>query len=239
LCIIILIIGRSIGKWLENGTCNEVKGTDGLQFHADIKSSDRLDFFTGIFCRSIGFNFDRDDTLLGVKVKQFSQNSVYDSKLEEDKCYCTPNMDCEKDGISDLGPCQSGAPVFLSKPHFLGAPYFQTNITGIDPDARLHDGWLKIEPWLGITVLAGIRLQVNIALTPNQFMDIPFADNMLPLLWIEGTNRFSDQEVKMLNSLLFNKITILRAVAAVTLLIGLVLAAAFLYYNRRRKGQFV
>ena len=213
------------------------RGTDGLQFHADVRSADKLDVFIGGFCRSIGFTFQSDDDLLGVRVKTFSQNSLYDSNSDDDRCYCTHSMDCDRDGIFDAGPCVQGAPIFLSKPHFLGAPFYQVNISGLCPDPRKHDGWIKVEPWLGITLLAGVRLQVNVALAPHASMDIPFAHNLLPLLWIEGTNEFGDNQKQMLNSFLFNKITILRSVAASTLILGLVLVAAFLYYNRRREGQ--
>lgn len=231
---------RALGKWETNSTCDTARGTDGIQFPPDIKKEDRLDVFFGVyFCRSIGFSFDHDEDLLGVRVKHFSQNSFYDSKSDDDRCYCTPSMDCDQDGVFHAGPCMQGAPIFFSKPHFLEAPFYQANITGLKPDPGEHDGWLKIEPWLGQTALAGIKLQPNIALEPDHSMKIPFAPNLLPLLWIDGTNGFGQEQVDMLNSLLFNKIRILRTMASVLLVAGFVLVTAFLYYNHRRKGQLV
>lgn len=195
--------------------------------------------FIGGFCRSFPFAFDKNDDVLGVSVKKFTMNSLYDSNSDDDRCYCTPNLDCDRDGIFDMGPCEQGVPIFISKPHFLGAPFYQTNITGLTPDPRQHEAWVKVEPWLGATLLAGIKIQVNIQLSNQTDMLAPFAPNILPLLWLDATNDFGEKEVQKLNSILFRKITILRVAGAVLIVSGAALAVAFLLYNRSRKGQWV
>ena len=44
----------------------------------------------------------------------------------------------------------SNAPMFISKPHFLGAdPGFITNVTGLHPVPAKHDSHLNVEPLTG------------------------------------------------------------------------------------------
>lgn len=229
---------RAIGKWAGNSSCDVTRGTDGLQFHSDVRDNDRLDIFIGEFCRSFPFAFDQNEDFMGIKVKKFTMNSMYDSNTDDDRCYCTPNLDCDRDGIFDLGPCKQGAPIFISKPHFLGAPFYQTNITGLTPDFEKHEAWVKVEPWLGATLHAGVKFQVNIALINQTDMYAPFAPNLLPLLWLNAINDFGEDQVQKLDSILFSKITTLQAVGTTFIITGLLIIGAFLLYNRRFKGRW-
>ena len=203
-----------------------------------MRDTDKLTIFEGVFCRSFLFSYEKDETLLGISVKKFSMNSLYDSRAEEDRCYCTKAFNCSQDGVFDISPCVQGAPILVSKPHFLGAPFYQTNLTGLSPDPQLHDGWIKVEPWLGNTLKAGVRFQLNIALSPDPKLQIPFASNLLPLLWLEASNDFGDEQVQYLNGILFKRITILRAIAATLLTLGSLILASLLCYNRRYSGRW-
>ena len=45
------------GGYEESNYCNELRGTDGLQFKVDVKETDRLEYFHPHFCRSVSLEF--------------------------------------------------------------------------------------------------------------------------------------------------------------------------------------
>lgn len=58
----------------------------------------------------------------------------------------SPNRDYNQfgpNGIVNLTSCSQGAPVFLSKPHFLDSDAsLQDGVTGLHPDRNIHDTFL-------------------------------------------------------------------------------------------------
>lgn len=50
-------------------------------------------------------------------------------------------------GAIDISPCQFGAPVILSQPHFYqGDPELRNNVTGMEPNETLHSFHVDLEP---------------------------------------------------------------------------------------------
>ncbi len=50
-------------------------------------------------------------------------------------------------GVENTTSCQQGAPIYMSKPHFLDAdPWFSERVKGMNPDPTKHNTIVNIEP---------------------------------------------------------------------------------------------
>ena len=46
----------------------------------------------------------------------------------------------------NISACQSGAPVFVSQPHFLNGDFYKDTVIGMSPDEALHNTFIDVEP---------------------------------------------------------------------------------------------
>jgi hypothetical protein len=64
--------------WEENGgyngsnACNDLKGTDGQQFHPDVKDDETLWIFQTDLCRNLFIKYKEDQDIDGIKVLRFA-----------------------------------------------------------------------------------------------------------------------------------------------------------------------
>jgi hypothetical protein len=67
-----------------------------------------------------------------------------------------------------MSTCESGAPIYLSKPHFLDASdSLRSAVRGLSPPVRAaHDSWLGVEPLTGKVMDFQFRVQINARLAP-------------------------------------------------------------------------
>lgn len=140
-------------KWWGGERCNMIKGGDGTVFPPFVKSSDRLWVFNSDACRSIPFDFVKERVFKGIPVLRFAIADEFFSSAErfpENECFCihkTRRNRCTQNGVYDIGGCQAGAPVVLTKPHFLDSdPDLTQYVDGLSPNSELHDGYLDVEP---------------------------------------------------------------------------------------------
>ena len=49
-------------------------------------------------------------------------------------------------GVLNISACQSGAPVFVSQPHFLNGDFYKDTVIGMSPDEGLHNTFIDVEP---------------------------------------------------------------------------------------------
>ena len=55
--------------------------------------------------------------------------------------------DCLLDGVMSIAPCQHGAPVVMSCPHFyMGDKSYIDAIDGMNPNKQNHETFLDVEP---------------------------------------------------------------------------------------------
>lgn len=67
-------------------------------------------------------------------------------KNPENKCYDTKDYSALK-GLQNISPCQYGAPVYLSNPHFYQAdPQLLETVEGLSPNPAEHETYFKIQP---------------------------------------------------------------------------------------------
>ena len=73
--------------------------------------------------------------------------------------------------MSVVPKCYSDIPIVLSWVHFLDAnPKFQDNIMGLtSPEPNEYRFWFDVYPTTGTTLSAKARIQVNLAVRPDDY----------------------------------------------------------------------
>jgi len=74
-------------------------------------------------------------------------NSYGDSAHNpENKCYDTSEYEPIQ-GLQNISPCQYGAPVYISNPHFFEShPDLLNSVEGLKPEREKHETYFKIQP---------------------------------------------------------------------------------------------
>lgn len=75
------------------------------------------------------------------------ENAYGDSKSNPDnECFDTRDYNAIK-GLQNISPCQYGAPVYMSNPHFYQAdPQLLNDVEGLTPNRSAHETYFKIQP---------------------------------------------------------------------------------------------
>nr|WAB51688.1 scavenger receptor 2 [Harmonia axyridis] len=207
---------------LMNNTCNQIKGSDGTLFPPHLSEDSSLSIFSTDICRSVSIVYNRTDTYKGIEgyVYKTDPNLFYSSVDDPTKdCYCSlkkgtldenGQKSCFLDGVIDIYPCL-GLPVLVSQPHFLNADkkYLQ-NLEGLHPDPEKHEIYVLLDKYTGIPLQAHERVQLNIILRPSESFDSSknFARTILPLVWIDMGLDLPDSGIDLLNSLLYDTLTL-------------------------------
>ncbi|XP_064482516.1 scavenger receptor class B member 1-like [Ornithodoros turicata] len=192
---------RSLHVW-PGEECNQLHGTLGHIRPPLSKSDDQVVFIPDI-CRSLPTHSVGTEQFKGMEVKRFVAGPwSLDSgrKYRENSCF-TLDRDLPEGG-ADLAPCKQGAPLVLSFPHFLYAdPSYLEGVSGLRPNASLHQFYFNSEPTLGVTVNARGRIQINVILE-RVFGLGPFSrvgEGVLPLFWQETYVEAQGKTVRFLN----------------------------------------
>ncbi|KRT82173.1 hypothetical protein AMK59_3594 [Oryctes borbonicus] len=174
-----------------NSECNMVEGTfEAGLFPKNLAENTTLRLYRRAFCRSVLFNFENKSiTEDGFEVFHYRTDKNYmasGDNYPENKCYCVKGK-CLPDGFTNLAPCYYGIPIAISQPHFYNADdKFLKEIDGLEPDREKHDTTAVINPNIGITLSAHLRIQVNLLIADSSLPKVrKFSKMMLPLLWIE------------------------------------------------------
>ncbi|CAO1331993.1 unnamed protein product [Diamesa tonsa] len=112
---------------------------------------------------------------------------VYGSGNPDNKCY-NDNDYVAQQGLQNISPCQYGAPVYISNPHFYQSdPKLLAEVEGLKPDRDLHETYFKIQPKLGVPVEGKVRVQLNLRVehTPAVQSVANFRDFVFPIMWLE------------------------------------------------------
>ena len=82
------------------------------------------------------------------------------------------------EGLWNLTAPLGGSPVFLSKPHFLGAaPALAAAVTGLSPSEADHDTFIDVEPYSGRAAQAAWRLQYSARVVDWDFPVVSAAES--------------------------------------------------------------
>ena len=119
--------------------CNRVRGGEGSQFPPGLQDSSKPSIFVPAICRPIELSFVQKQQVQGVETLKFIPDpDVFNYAALHNRCYCVPPANCSDTGVFYVSPCKFGAPLVVSWPHFLDAPYHEQMISGLNPNEEDH-----------------------------------------------------------------------------------------------------
>ncbi|XP_023174123.1 lysosome membrane protein 2 [Drosophila hydei] len=171
--------------------CTSIAGSEGSFFPPrDITKSDVVHIYDKDLCRIIPLKYvervEKDG--LAADLYRLPNNSYGDSRNNpENKCYDTNDYEAVR-GLQNISPCQYGAPVYISNPHFYESdPQLLDAVEGLEPQREKHETYFKIQPKLGVPLEGKVRIQLNLKVTraPDVHPVRDFRDFMFPVMWLE------------------------------------------------------
>lgn len=137
-----------LDAWHE-GSCNEIRGTDGTVFPPYLADEDEVWAFSPELCRSIPTTYAGDSKYAGISTARFVMEYPDMANDEQMHCYCRDPNDpgsCPVQGLLDLSMCMQ-VPVYASNPHFLGVTDEKVlgGVTGLKPIEAAHKLSLDFE----------------------------------------------------------------------------------------------
>jgi len=187
----------------ETPSANEVRGTDGLQFHSGLTHDDELIAWVDTVYRSTPLQFISEQTFKSITLYRYS----LDKRLLLPPSQYPPNADYYMNsppGVFNISSCApSKLEIFMSKPHFLNADEYYRNLIHdpTQPDESIHNTFIDVEPLTGTTMHAKKRLQINLHIYPEdrwigKLFPIQFFPNIqeafMPVAWIEEGGEVPD-----------------------------------------------
>ncbi|XP_060656552.1 lysosome membrane protein 2 isoform X2 [Drosophila nasuta] len=176
--------------WSE-GPCTSIAGSEGSFFPPrDITKSDVVHIYDKDLCRIIPLKYVESVEKDGLKADLFRlpNNSYGDSANNpENKCYDASDYDAVR-GLQNISPCQYGAPVYISNPHFYESdPELLDAVEGLQPEREKHETYFKIQPKLGVPLEGKVRIQLNLKVTHAKDVHPvrDFRDFVFPVMWLE------------------------------------------------------
>ena len=186
----------------------------------------RLYLFSTDICRSVYGTFERHSSVLNIPTELFSipPEVFLNATLNPDNI----GFGTYDSGVLDASSCQEGAPIFISLPHFLyAADQYKDSVDGLTPDANLHRTLFEVEPHTGLVVDAQKRLQINVFVQPQQFIDDlkHVSEVILPAVWINESTTIDEKAKNDLNNQVLRYFTIVRWLSIILIPVGVVILA--------------
>ncbi|XP_059480406.1 scavenger receptor class B member 1 isoform X1 [Neocloeon triangulifer] len=185
--------GRAdLPQW-KQAPCNTIRhASEGSLFPPkSITKSDLLYVYDKDLCRAIPLRYRSDTAKDGILAGLYTPDddtltSAADNP--DNKCFCPEDEDCAPEGLQNISPCQYQAPVYLSYPHFYKAdPKLLAAVEGLEPSKEKHGTFFKIQPKLGVTLEASVKVQLNLKVEKQSFINAvaKFRSIMFPIIWAE------------------------------------------------------
>lgn len=171
--------------------CVSITGSEGSFFPPrDITKADTVYIYDKDLCRVIPLKYSEGVEKDGINADLYRlpENAYGDSgKNPENMCFDADDYEPEK-GLQNISPCQYGAPVYISNPHFYQShPDFLDSVDGLKPNQSEHETYFKIQPKLGVPLEGKVRIQLNLKVKQAKHI-YPvknFRDFMFPVMWLE------------------------------------------------------
>ncbi|KAK7866500.1 hypothetical protein R5R35_014363 [Gryllus longicercus] len=193
--------------------CSRVDGSDGSMFPPRlVQERQRLYIFTKDMCRRLALDFNTTTTLNGIETyKYMPPMNVFGTPEQnpENECFCPPSENpdepsCPYGGVFSVGPCNFGAPVLVSFPHFYGGDEELYHfVNGLNPDPSKHSMYLYIHPIIGVPMGGKTRFQMNVKVRKSsKISSIDFLEEgaVLPVAWIEiGVDELPEEVIALLH----------------------------------------
>lgn len=198
---------KNFSAW--NSTCSMMNGTNGEFNPPLLKNQKEIHIFQTDICRSWYLNYKEDSELFKIPSKRFEAGiSVLQNSTENPANACFNVGKNLPSGAMDISPCQFGAPVVLSYPHFyLADPSYLSAVKGLTPNALKHKWFMDLEPITGLSVNASVRLQINLYLKKISsiwpFFKLSSTPLVFPVLWQEMSFYVTEDLADVLKSMIF------------------------------------
>ena len=236
--------------------CNQIKGTDGTQFHPGVDPSETLTLFIDTVFRYVPIPFliltdtstgylvgNGTTTIEGIDMIKFD---IVATQLMNATLY-PPNAGFYMwlpTGLANLTVVSNGAPVFLSKPHFLDAdPSYLEAVDGLSPNRSIHDTSLYVEPISGLTMSAHKRLQINVYVDSLLMLYENVSSIYFPIGWIEESSTITPELAGKFKSSVYGALNMARISKYVGWIAGPVFVVvgivAIVSYRFKQKKSYV
>ncbi|XP_037071012.1 lysosome membrane protein 2-like [Pollicipes pollicipes] len=223
--------------------CNEINGTDGITYPPHTDDVQRVFIFNKDLCRSIYLDYEKDVEYFGITGRRFvpPREVLEDPAVNKDnQCFCIPAGNCLKAGVLSLSPCQYGAPIVASTPHFYnGDQSYVDAVIGMSPDKVRHETFIDIEPMTGLALNGGKKIQINLQL--KQYPKVHGLEHipeiLFPLIYTNETATIDQKGADDFDHQLKLPLKLLKAAQWVLISVGIVMmliSVALWYRNRSR-----
>lgn len=185
--------------WAKPGA-NRVHGTDGSQYHSGVKKGSSLPTWVDALYR-VATVVNENSLVVKHKDIELYRFVIPDSLMQNE----TLNPDNTQyymsgpSGAINISSCApSNIPIFMTKPHFLGASSaVRTYVNGMNPDASIHDTFVDVEPTTGIVMRVLRRLQVTLNTQPNHILgwfNNVNNQTLFPVLWLSDGGEATEEQ---------------------------------------------
>lgn len=124
--------------------------------------------------------------------------NAYDP-IDNSTCFELDNEKTVK-GLQNISPCQYGAPVYISNPHFYESDNdLLGEVDGLTPNKDNHESYFKIQPRLGVPLEGVVRVQLNLKVehTSNVASVKDFRDFTFPIMWLEEVRTMAVPQMRV------------------------------------------
>jgi len=223
---------------------NTIGGNYDNNFPPFLDSSQPIYLWVDQLFRKGYFKFDKEVEVYGIKLYSYK---IPNEELDNATQY-PPNdgfYQYGPSGVANLTSPTGGAPIFISKPHFLDAdPYYLQHVNMTPPDPNLHQTYLQLEPITGALMVGCKRLQINVNFQLDALLyPLVNKDIYIPLAWVEETGGITEDLANEFKSIVYKVENISLglqwggyAVAGVCFIIFIILLIKIIRTSRSSKG---
>uniref|UniRef100_A0A182YT14 Uncharacterized protein n=1 Tax=Anopheles stephensi TaxID=30069 RepID=A0A182YT14_ANOST len=169
--------------------CRSIQASEGSFFPPrDLTKKDTVYIYDKDLCRTLPLVYREPVEKDGISADLYTlAEDAYGPPNENNSCF---DHDHYKKyyGLQNISPCQYGAPVYISNPHFYQSdPQLLDAVEGLQPDPEQHKTYFKIQPKLGVPLEGQVRVQLNLLVekAPNVMATKDFRDFVFPIMWLE------------------------------------------------------
>ncbi|GAB6027617.1 scavenger receptor class B, member [Chamberlinius hualienensis] len=181
--------------------CGMFNGSDGSLFPPPgLDRFDRIYYFISSFFRTFSADYTEDVTYKGIKCYNYRTPASFfgDYRVNPDNfCYTDGDGNLSyASGVLYFGKLAFGLPIYLSNPHFLDGDFkLVDDIDGLSPNEEEHSTQWAVMPELGAPVQGNMRLQANILVRPNPWINTTWdwPTVMLPIVWGNTSASLTDE----------------------------------------------
>uniref|UniRef100_A0A182NIC7 Scavenger receptor class B n=1 Tax=Anopheles dirus TaxID=7168 RepID=A0A182NIC7_9DIPT len=169
--------------------CRSIQASEGSFFPPrEVTGRDTVYIYDKDLCRTLPLVYREPVEKDGITADLYTlADDAYGPPNENNSCFDHSHYK-KYYGLQNISPCQYGAPVYISNPHFYKSdPQLLDAVEGLTPNEEQHKTYFKIQPTLGVPLEGQVRVQLNLLVekAPNVMATKDFRDFVFPIMWLE------------------------------------------------------